>query len=135
MKALVKLDECLRIAKRAGADIIIDGLKQDAVDEVRKLTCDLGAAPTLTQAVQMVRPGGKVGIIGAHPKDYSFDSWSVLTKEVSIIPVFSYAKWGTKVEFEIALELLAAGKLNAMSLITHKFRLTKINDAFLTAIN
>jgi len=138
-------DEGLRIAKDAGADIIINASKIDVLNEVKKLTGGLGAdvvfecvggnAPTMAQAVQIAKPGGTIGIIGVFTKNPTFDFWSAHSKELSLVFVWSYANWGIKPEFEIALELLAAGKFNAEPLITHKFPLNKINDGFLTLSN
>lgn len=138
-------DDGLQIAKKAGADVVLNASKQDIAHEILNITDNLGvdiafdcvgsSAPTLNQAIQIVRRGGKVGIIGAHTNDYPFDCWNVLAREIDIIPAFSYSKWNNKPEFEIALELLAAGKFNALPLITHKFSLEKINDAFLAFID
>jgi threonine dehydrogenase-like Zn-dependent dehydrogenase len=43
--------------------------------------------------------------------------------------------WKGQTEFEIALDLLSRGKLDADSLITHRFSLDKLSEAFHSALN
>jgi L-iditol 2-dehydrogenase len=138
------LDEVLQVARKAGIDYILNASKIDVVNEVMKLTDDMGAdivfesvggeAPTLNQSVQMIKPGGTIGIIGIRNKG-SMDFWSAHTKEINIIFIWSYAKWGINAEFKIALNLLESKKINATPLISYKYTLDKINDAFATALN
>jgi 2-desacetyl-2-hydroxyethyl bacteriochlorophyllide A dehydrogenase len=133
-------DENLKIAKKAGADITLNTTKVDVVDEVKKLTngrganivfeCVGGLAPTLGQALQMVGPEGIIGIIGAYSEDPVLDFWSGYFKEIDLLWVSSYAKWGGKPEFEIGIDLLALGKCNAKPLVTHKYPLDNITDGF-----
>lgn len=52
-----------------------------------------------------------------------------------MIGVSSYSYWGNTPEFAIALDLLAGGVVDVKPLITHKFPLEKINEAFETAAN
>lgn len=138
------LDKVLQVARKAGIDYTLDASKIDVINEIRKLTDGLGAdivfecvggkAPTLNQAVQMIKPGGTIGIIGMR-NEGSMDFWSAHQKEIDIRFIWSYAKWGIETEFKIALNLLESKRINAVPLITHKFSLNKINDAFATALN
>lgn len=138
------LDEVLAVAKKAGIDDTLNAAKTDAVNEVRKLTQGSGAdivfetvggtAPTLDQAIAMVRPGGTVGLIGIR-NEGSMNSRDAHTKEINMIFVWSYATWGIESEFGIALNLLSAGRIKATPLITHTFTLGDIKEAFETALN
>lgn len=56
-------------------------------------------------------------------------------KEIKLIPSASYSFWGIYSEIKICLDLLAKGKLDAKTMITHKFSLDQINEAFETAQN
>ena len=47
----------------------------------------------------------------------------------------SYSTWNGVPEFVIAMDLLSRGELDAESLITHRFPLDKISDAFHAALN
>ena len=138
-------DEALRIAEKAGADVTINILKQDIVEEVNNVTAHEGAdvamdcvggdAPSLTRAIEITRPGGSIGIVGMHTQNYCFDCHTLVAKEISLIPVWSYSKWGHRAEFSIALDLMVAGKVNARPLITHRFPLSDIVDAFKIALD
>ena len=138
-------DNILQIAKNAGADIVINASKVDVIKEINKVTNELGAdivfdcvggmAPTFGQAIQVVRPGGTIGIIGVYSEFPQMNLRKAYTKEINIVFIWSYAKWGIFTEFEIALDMLAQGKLNATPLITHKFPLNEIRQAFTIAEN
>jgi len=138
-------DNILQIAKNAGADIIINASKVNVIKEINEITNELGAdvvfecvggmAPTLGQAIQVVRPGGTIGIIGVYSEFPQMNLRKAYTKEINIVFIWSYAKWGIFTEFGIALDMLAQGKLNAIPLITHKFPLNKIKQAFTVAEN
>jgi len=138
-------DNILQIAKNAGADIIINASKVDVIKEINKATNELGAdivfecvggmAPTLGQAIQVVRPGGTIGIIGVYSEFPQMNLRQAYIKEINIVFIWSYSKWGIFTEFEIALDMLAQGKLNAIPLITHKLPLSKIKEAFTVAVN
>ena len=68
-------------------------------------------------------------------EDPVLDFWSGYFKELDLLWVSSYAKWGGKPEFEIGIDLLALGKCDAKPLVTHKFPLDKITDGFEALLN
>jgi threonine dehydrogenase-like Zn-dependent dehydrogenase len=59
----------------------------------------------------------------------------LLRNEVNLLFSWSYAKWNGVPEFQIAIDLLESGKVDAETIITHRFQLDNINDAFLAALN
>ena len=138
------LDEVLQVARKAGIDYVLNASKIDVVNEIRKLSDGMGAdivfesvggeAPTLNQAVQMIKPGGTIGIIGLR-NEGSMDFWSAHKKEISVVFIWSYAKWNIETEFKIALDLLGSKRINAAPLITHRYTLDEINDGFTAALN
>jgi len=50
-----------------------------------------------------------------------------------VIWSFCYGRHGGRTEFQIAIDLLAAGKLDPNPLVTHRFKLDEINEAFTVA--
>jgi threonine dehydrogenase-like Zn-dependent dehydrogenase len=52
--------------------------------------------------------------------------------EVDLIGVSGFYFWGNDSEFKIVTDLLSEGKLYAIEMITHRFPLEKINEAFET---
>ena len=145
------LDFPLEFAKKTlGAHETINTAKEDPVKKVMELTDGIGAdvvcecvggkaaSTTLPQAVSMVRRKGKIGLIGgmrrglpAMELDWSKVQW----QEVDIVPVSGFYFWGNDPEFQVVSDLLADGKLHATEMITHRFPLEKINEAFETAAN
>lgn len=145
------LDFPLEVAKKIfGAHAIINSAKKNPVEEVMQLTNGLGAdivyecvggraAPTtIPQAVSMVRRKGKVALIGGLRRDLPAiePDWSKIQwQEIDIVPVSGFYFWGNDPEFQIVSDLLADGKLHATEMITHRFPLEEINEAFETAAN
>lgn len=91
---------------------------------------------TLPLATKVVRRGGKVVLVGGfEPGEVSIPlEWQrIQMSEIQIVPSASFAFHDIYPEQGMVLDLLAAGKLNAKKLITHRFPLDQINEAFETA--
>jgi L-iditol 2-dehydrogenase len=144
------LDFPLKLAKKLGAYATINTSAENGVNRVLELTNSMGAdivyecvggraaTVTLPQAVSFVRRGGKIAFVGALMTDLpaiKLDWSKIHWQEIDLIPVSSFAYWGNDPEFKIVLDLLVEGKLDAKSLITHRFPLEKINEAFEVAAN
>jgi L-iditol 2-dehydrogenase len=135
----------LKIAKKVGADVAINSARSDEVEEVMRLTggegCEVvfetvgGMADTMESAVQIAKPGGTIVVIGSFAKSVELNFRHLLRNEIDLVFSWSYSTWEGAPEFEIALDLLTRGELNAKALITHKFPLDRISDAFHAALN
>jgi L-iditol 2-dehydrogenase len=139
------LDFPLEFAKETlGAYEVINSKKIDPVGRVLELTKGLGAdvvfecvggraaSILLPQAVSMVRRKGKIAQIGMLPSDTTLRvDWRKLQMgEVDFIGVSGFYHWDNDPEFGIVTDLLSEGKLHATEMITHRFPLEKINEAF-----
>jgi len=137
------LSEAREVAEKAGADLTIDSGNDDAVGIVMDATGGKGAdvvveavggrAPTFEQGLQMVKRGGRLGYLGFFAEPQAVDTGRLLTSEIAIIPVFSYARWRTATEYELALDGVARGELIADAMVTHRFPLEEIDGAFQAA--
>jgi L-iditol 2-dehydrogenase len=142
------LDGPLEVAKKLGAAVTVNTKTQDGREQAMQFTNQRGvdiayecaggkAMPTtFPQAASFTRTGGKVALVGgfdAEPPDVKLDWQHIQKGEIQIIPSASYSYWGIYPEMQICLDLLAVGKLDAKSLITHSFPLDDINKAFETA--
>jgi L-iditol 2-dehydrogenase len=142
------IDNPLKFAENTiGAYETINSTKVDPVKRVMELTDGLGAdkvfdcvgggaSPTiLKQAVEMVRRKGMISQIGAMRPEASLSvDWRKLHwGEIDLVPVSGFYHWENDPEFKIVTDLLIAGKLHASEMITHRFPLEKINEAFETA--
>jgi len=124
-----------------GADRVIDeadpsALMTTASDDPVDLVIETvgGTADTLDTAVAVCRPGGTICVLGAFTKSPAFPALFVLVKELRIIGSLVYGRAGARADFDIALDLLHRhGPRIAQTLITHRFPLDRIDDAFRAA--
>jgi L-iditol 2-dehydrogenase len=139
------VDYNLDLAKELGADAVVNTKKEDGRQKVMEFTGGRGAdivyecaggesmPTTLRQATECARIGGQVVIIGGFDKgpiSIELDWQHIQKSEIQLIPSASYAFWGIYPEMKMCLDLLAAGKLNASKLISQRFPLDRINEAF-----
>ncbi len=127
-------DKKLSVARELGADEVIHAGKENLKERVRELTGGGGAelvveasgsSDAMAETVHLIRPGGEivvVGIYGGSP--VPFDMTTLVLKDVTLI--------GSHVSpncFSPTLALMAAGKILAEPLITHRFPLAAVSDA------
>ena len=139
------LDFPLEFAEKTiGAYEVINSKKIDPVERVLELTGGRGAdivfecvgggasSVLLPQALTMVRRKGQIALIGMLNPDMSLTlDWGKLQwGEIDVVPVSGFYHWGNDPEFGIVTDLLKEGKLHASEMITHRFPLEKINEAF-----
>lgn len=134
----------LERARAAGAaDLTVANSDGDPVEAVLRQTDGRGAeviyetvggnAPTVGQAIQMARPGGTICILGIFTQQPELDTRTAYRKELTITWCNSYGLWDGISEYQIALNLLASGRVRAEPLITHHFRLDQIAEGFAAA--
>lgn len=137
-------DEILKLAQVLGADYVINPQKDDVSKLVRDLTNGRGAdvvfevggnQGSLDLAVDLVRMEGKLVIFGYHPgqriiKDLGYWNWMAF----DIINAHFRDKATILKGANIGINLLNQGKINLKSLITHRFSLINIEQAFQAAL-
>lgn len=131
----------LEAAGRLGADVLVDFEQADPVKAVRAIThgagvdeafeCS-GAVGTFRQAVQMVRKGGRVGLLGVPPNHVveNLPFKYIVHNELSI--------FGSRADPNVTwkvIQLLASGQLLVKDLITHAFPLAEYARALDTFVN
>jgi L-iditol 2-dehydrogenase len=127
-----------KLIERFEPDAIVNPLNQDLKEIVLKKTNGVGAdivvcanpvAATQTQAVEIVRKGGTVVLFGGLPKKTpmtTLDGNRIHYGEIQVIGAFSYHP----TVHRLALDLLCGGTIDPDLLITERFDLGKINEAF-----
>lgn len=133
-------DTRLRLAKECGADDVFDARTGDAL---RWVMDKFGEAPyhyhvggnadvvleaaghptTIRQAFEMVRPGGRICFVGLPEGEVPLD----ITKIVHKMPYIVGSLGG---DFVAAIEAISAGKIQPSALVTHRFPLDDIANAF-----
>ncbi len=137
-------DELLKTALDIGAaDAVVNNATANVAEAIADLTggegCDAvlesvgGTADTLVQAIDACAFGGKIGIIGAFWGDVSVAYRSANRKEIDLLWCNSYASWNGVREYQIALDLVAEGRVQVEPLITHRYPLTAIGEGFRAA--
>ena len=128
------------LASRFAPDQMLDPSRDDVVGCVRAATGGMGAdiaicanpvAATQTQAVDLVRKGGRVVLFGGLPKANpmtSLDGNRIHYGEIAVVGAFSYHP----TYHELALSLLQRGAISD-NLVTHIFSLADIAQAFAMA--
>ena len=140
---LGKPDSPLQIAEKTVGAVPINVDKMDAIQAVMDWSNGHGAdvvfeavggkANTLEQATQIAAKRGRVCMVGGHGAPLTFSERYARSKELTIIWSFCYGRRGGKTEFQIAIDLLASGKLDPSPLVTHRFSLDEITQAFAVA--
>lgn len=127
-----KIDKRLEVAKKFGADWIGNPNKSD--EDIRNHQSPLldtifeccGEQDALNQSLELLRPGGKLLIVGIPNIDrVSFDISKLRRKEICIQNVRRQNKC-----IQAAIDLAEKNKTKIASLITHKFPFEKARDAF-----
>lgn len=129
-------DSRLEIAKKLGADIVLNPGKCNTVEEVRKLTngygCDVyihnsGHPSGVIQGLDMIRKMGTFVEFSVFGAETSVD-WSVIgdRKELDIRGSHISGQHG----YEVAINLLEKGVIKVDDIVTHQFALKDWKTAF-----
>jgi 2-desacetyl-2-hydroxyethyl bacteriochlorophyllide A dehydrogenase len=84
-----------------------------------------GTAEAVGDALALVRPGGRVVLTGLPHAPSSVNVFEVVRREVTLAGSMIYQD-----EFPEAMRLLAAGQVRTEPLLTHRFPLAAIGEAF-----
>jgi len=90
----------------------------------------LGTAPTFPQVLDLAAPGGRVGLVGTFQVPQTFTPQVPRRKELTLHWSDSYATWRGVREYQLAIDMVADGRVRADRLITHRFPLDDIAEAF-----
>lgn len=134
------VDYRLKTADRFGADLTVNPQRENLVEKARAATDGRGADVVIVTApnvkavedsVQVVRRGGRVLLFApTQPEQYArLSPHRLFFSEITVVPSYSVSH----VETRIALQLIASGRINTKDLITHRFPLDRIQEAFHTA--
>ncbi|RJP23528.1 MAG: hypothetical protein C4520_06120 [Candidatus Abyssobacteria bacterium SURF_5] len=109
-------------ARKLGAHAVLNPLEDNllqACQHVQEYGADLvydcaGGAETLQEAIQLVRCGGQVILLGIHMEFFSFSSILWVMKEVDV-----QAAFGTTNQIPIVIEMLRDGAVNANDVVSN----------------
>ena len=116
-------DYRLELAKKIGADYVINPANQDMSDEIATATGGMmidvafevvGIGPTVNQAIASLHKGGTCVWVGNSAKMIEINMQSVVTRQLRIQGTYAY----THEEFGEALDFLLENKLNLDPIIS-----------------
>jgi 2-desacetyl-2-hydroxyethyl bacteriochlorophyllide A dehydrogenase len=135
-----KHDAQATLAERFGADAVLRSGESDLVERIKAETDGRGAdlvvetvggrAPTLSQAIEVLRPGCTVAVLGLWDEPVPVDSWGAVLKDARLLFSFTYGVTGRRHDFEVCLDWMASGQVPAQELVTHVRPLAEIAEAF-----
>jgi threonine dehydrogenase-like Zn-dependent dehydrogenase len=131
-------DHRLGIAKQMGADVTLNFRNCDVVDEVMKLTAGrgvdasieaLGTQQTFESALRVLKPGGRLSSLGVYSADLTLPL-SAFAAGLGDHSIRTALCPGGKERMRRLMNVVAAGRADFGSLVTHRFRLDDIVAAY-----
>lgn len=128
----------LEMAKRLGADHVVDFSKEDPVEAIRRLTDGrgvdvsieaLGTQATFEAALRVLRPGGTLSSLGVYSSDLKIplDAFAAGLGDLKIVTTLCP---GGKERMRRLMEVIAGGRVDLKPLVTHRFGLDRIEEAY-----
>jgi alcohol dehydrogenase len=128
----------LAMAKRMGADVALDFTKVDVVEEVRRLTGGFGADVTIEAlgtpqtfetALRSLRPGGTLSSLGVYSGKLELP-YSAFAAGLGDHRIVTTLCPGGKERMGRLIAMVQAGRFDPTPLLTHRFRLSEIGEAY-----
>jgi threonine dehydrogenase-like Zn-dependent dehydrogenase len=128
----------MEIARKMGADHVVDFTKVDPVEEVMRLTDGrgadvaieaLGRQETFEAALRVLRPGGTLSSLGVYSSDITIPLGAFLAGLGDNTIVTTLCPGG-KERMRRLMEVVASGRLDTRPLVTHRFKLDHIEEAY-----
>lgn len=116
------LQEKLSMAKKAGADVILNSQTDDLTGEIRKLTHNRGAdvafeavgiSATINSAIGSLRKGATLILVGNLSPSIEFPLQKVVTGEITV-----KGSCAINGEYPVVLDLISKGKIDVNSMIS-----------------
>jgi alcohol dehydrogenase len=131
------LPERAEMARRMGADHIVDFSRCDPVEEIMKLTDGrgvdvaieaLGLQQTFEAALRVLRPGGTLSSLGVYSTDLRIPL-SAFAAGLGDHKIITTLCPGGKERMRRLMEVIATGRVDTRPLVTHRFKLDDIGAA------
>jgi len=125
------------MSRRMGADVVLDPSTVDVVAEVKRLTNGgadvaieaLGLQETFESALRSIRPGGTLSSLGVYSGKLQmpYDAFAAGLGDHTIVTTLCP---GGKERMERLMKVVASGRFDPLPLITHRFSLDEIGEAY-----
>jgi threonine dehydrogenase-like Zn-dependent dehydrogenase len=132
------IPERLAVARKMGADHVIDFHDADPVTRIMELTDGrgvdaaieaLGTQQTFEAALRVLRPGGTLSSLGVYSTDIRIplDAFAAGLADTTIRTTLCP---GGKERMRRLMSVIAAGRIDLTPLVTHRFKLDEIEAAY-----
>jgi S-(hydroxymethyl)glutathione dehydrogenase / alcohol dehydrogenase len=129
----------LEFARQLGATHVVNSREEDAVQALRRITRlgpdyafdSVGASVTISQALLGVRPAGTAVVMGMHSlkEEVPISAAALIAQNKSLLGSFAGSS-RPLLDLPKLIELYRAGRLPVDQLITHRYALDQVNQAF-----
>ena len=134
------VDYRLDLARQMGATTTLNPGNTDVAEQVKQITGGMGVdnvfeasgnSQALETSLEILRKRGTLVVVGVHAKTPSLNLLeNVIFKEASIVGTFGREIWGT---WHRTAALLKSEKIDVKPILTHRFSLDEMDDAFQAA--
>jgi len=136
--AVETVPERVQMARRLGANHVVDFRKVDPVEEIRRITDGrgvdvaieaLGTQRTFEACLRVLRPGGTLSSLGVYSADLSIplDAFAAGLGDHKIVTSLCP---GGKERMRRLINVVGAGRADLKPLVTHRFKLDQIVAAY-----
>ena len=125
----------LEMGKKYGADVVLNPMKCDVAEEIRKLTdglgCDVyieasGSPKSVTQGMDSLKNLGRYVQMGVFAEEVTAD-WNTIGDGKELTIIGSHLSGLT---YDAVINGIASGEIKTEGLISHKFKLADWKEAF-----
>jgi threonine dehydrogenase-like Zn-dependent dehydrogenase len=92
-----------------------------------------GTESALARSVELCRPGGRVVLLGSYWDAVTMPGLQIAMAEINLVPASMYSRAGTVREVDLAAQILADRPELGRLIITHRFPLDAVREAFAAA--
>lgn len=136
--AVDSLASRLEMARRLGADHVVDYKKDNPVDAIMRITNGrgvdvaieaLGTQATFEACLRVLRPGGTLSSLGVYSSDLTIPL-SAFVAGLGDHKIVTTLCPGGKERMRRLMDVIASGRVDLKPLVTHRFKLDDIEAAY-----
>ena len=136
--AVDKVPVRLDMARKMGADIVVDFSKANPVDEIMKITDGrgvdvaieaLGTQATFESCLRVLRPGGILSSLGVYSTDLKIPL-AAFSAGLGDNKIVTSLCPGGKERMRRLMSVIESGRVDLGAMVTHRFKLDEIEKAY-----
>lgn len=136
--AVDTVPERMEMSKRIGADLVVDFMKSDPVEAIMQATAGrgvdvaieaLGLQSTFESCLKVLKPGGTLSSLGVYSKDLTIPL-AAFHAGLGDHKIVTSLCPGGKERMRRLMNVVASERVDLRGLITHRFKLEQIEDAY-----